>query len=59
MNASNNIYKSLEQIEEEGLNIGKSDKYDQQILKYFDYDNRECYKLLNTTVSHPINIISV
>ncbi len=56
MNANNKIYKSWEQIEEEGLNIGNSDKYDYQILKYFDYGDRECYELLNTKSPYKHNI---
>jgi hypothetical protein len=56
MNANNKIYKSWDQIEKEGLNIGNSDKYDYQILKYYDYGDRECYELLNTKSPYKHNI---
>ncbi len=56
MNANNKIYKSWEEIEAEGLNIGNSDQYDYQILKYYDYGDRECYELLNTKSPYKHNI---
>ena len=40
----------------EGLNICKSDKYDHQILKCFDYGDREYYKSLSTKSPYKYNI---
>lgn len=56
LNANNKIYKTWEEIEDEELSIGNSNKYDYQILKYFDYGDRECYELLNTKSPYKHNI---
>ncbi len=56
INANNKIYKSWEDIEREGLDIGTSDEHDYKILKYNDYGDRECYELLNTKSPYKYNI---
>jgi hypothetical protein len=56
LNANNKIYKTWEEIEQEGLSVGNSDQYDYQILNYFDYGDRECYELLTTKSPYKHNI---
>lgn len=56
LNASSKIYKTWEEIEKEGLDIGTTDKHDYKILKYNDYGDRECYELLNTKSPYKHNI---
>eukprot|EP01039_Chlorochromonas_danica_P011598 gene11598-12997_t len=56
MNANNKIYKTWEEIESEGLDVGNGDGHDYKILNYFDYGDRECYELLNTKSPYKHNI---
>eukprot|EP00981_Chlorochromonas_danica_P013997 scaffold7211_cov247-Ochromonas_danica.AAC.13 len=56
MNANNKIYKTWEEIESEGLDVGNTDGHDYKILNYFDYGDRECYELLNTASPYKHNI---
>jgi hypothetical protein len=48
LNAGNKIYKSWEEVQNEGLDIGTTCEYDYKIIKYDDYIDRDCYTLLNT-----------
>jgi hypothetical protein len=56
LNGGNKLYKSWEEIESEGLEIGTTDEYAYKILKYNDYGDRECYELLNTKSPYKHNI---
>jgi hypothetical protein len=56
LNANNKIYKSWEDIESEGLDIGTTSEYDYKILNYYDYGDRQCYELLNCKSPYKYNI---
>lgn len=62
LNAGNKIYKTFEEIEQEGLDVGMTCEYDYKILKYEEYldhpkyGNRECYTLLKTDKPYKHNI---
>lgn len=47
MNARKKIFKSWEEIESEGLDVGMFDVHDYMILKYNNYGDRDCYDLLD------------
>jgi hypothetical protein len=56
MNARKKIFKSWEDIEREGLDIGMFGEHDYMILKYNNYGHRECYELLNSKSPYIHNI---
>jgi hypothetical protein len=56
LNANNKIYKSMDEVLSEELDIGMTDDCDYKILKYNDYGDRDCYELLNTKSPYKHNI---